>query len=337
MPKSIREAERGVTRFITVFIPTYNGEGYIKECIDAVLGQSLPDGYLLELLIIDSGSSDRTVEVIRSFGDRVTLLEIPNAEFSHGGTRDKAAHLAKGEFVLFLSQDAVPASERWLINMTEPFLMSEQVGCVLGSQRPRASSSPTIRREVTAVFEGLGRSGTIVVDRAVSLADGQREGAPNAFFSDVNSAARRQLLIGPVPFRHVPYAEDQALARDMLASGYLKAYAPTAAVWHSHSYTAREYFGRKVDEFVGLRESVGWQLNANWSSLLLSWVRPTLGDWRFLWHDRDSETKARVVWSLKAPAYNFAATAGQFAAARAEHVELLRKKFSLERGRTRHR
>jgi rhamnosyltransferase len=56
----------------------------------------------------------------------------------------------------------------------------------------------------------------------------------------------------------VSYAEDQLLARDMLAAGYAKAYEPGAGVIHSHSYPPGELFGRLFDEFRALREVHGW-------------------------------------------------------------------------------
>ena len=57
-----------------------------------------------------------------------------------------------------------------------------------------------------------------------------------------------------VPFRAVPYAEDQLLARDMLAAGYAKVFCPNAVVIHSHDYAPLEQFRRSFDEWRGLRE-----------------------------------------------------------------------------------
>src|SRR5918995_89470 len=61
-----------------------------------------------------------------------------------------------------------------------------------------------------------------------------------------------------VPFREVPYAEDQALALDMLRAGFAKAYMPDAAVIHSHEYATVAQFRRSFDEWRGLREVHGW-------------------------------------------------------------------------------
>jgi len=133
------------SNIISVFIPTFNGDKYIGECIEAILGQQMPDGYDLELMVTDSGSSDKTVEILEGFGDKIRLRKIPNKDFGHGKTRSQAAHDAKGEFVLFLSQDATPAHDRWLISLIEPFFVSPKIGCGFGAQVPRGDAFPTIK------------------------------------------------------------------------------------------------------------------------------------------------------------------------------------------------
>lgn len=318
-------------KFITVFIPTYNGAGNIAQTIEAVVNQELPENYNLELLIIDSGSTDGTLEIIDKYLKHVRLVQIPNKEFSHGGTRSKAAHLAKGEFILFLTQDATPTSYRWLINMIEPFFISERIGCVFGRQIPRPNAPPTIKREVSGVFGGIGAPDSLIIHRHNSLVDNKRTNALNSFFSDVNSAIRKDLLVGEVPFRDVNYAEDQSLAKDMQQKGYLKVYAPLGEVWHSNDYTAREYFRRKFDEYVGLYETVKYPLIASKRSLLLGWIKPTIADWKFVREDSDYSLWSKLVWTIEAPFYNLGLKAGQYFAAKSLSNPKFKEKYSLEK------
>src|SRR5207253_3121205 len=165
--------------------------------------------------------------------DLVHVRQIPNDEFGHGKTRNLAARLAHGEFVVFLTHDAVPTHDRWLASMVHPFEISERVACVYGKQIPWPRCSPTVKRDIINVFRGLGP------DNAISVHE-KNESGPVArrapiFFSDVNSAIRRSILLGPVPFRDVPYAEDQALRQDVLEAGYVKLYARRAAIRASSS------------------------------------------------------------------------------------------------------
>lgn len=317
-------------KYISVFIPTYNGDAYIAESIDAILSQDLPDGYELELLIIDSGSKDKTVEIIKSnYLNKLTFLEIPNKDYGHGKTRQKAAEMAKGEFILFLSQDATPAHKRWLINMIEPFYISEKVGCVFGRQIPRPYSVPTIKREVATVFGGIGAPDSIILHREKSLVDHHSNNTLNTFFSDVNSAIRKN-LVTKIPFRDVLYAEDQALAEDMQNNGYLKAYSPQGSVWHSNEYTAKEYYHRKFDEYIGLQESVSTKFSPSLKSLILGWVRPTLNDWKFIKHDGEYNRRAKIKFFFLSPLYNFYLQLGKYHAIKYFKNLSMRDKISLE-------
>jgi rhamnosyltransferase len=318
-------------KYISVFVPTYDGEQYLSELIEAVLDQQLPDGYALEFLITDSGSKDETLSILERYKDRVIVNKIPNQDFGHGRTRQRAAEKARGDFIVYLSQDATPSHNRWLINMIEPFFLSPKVGCVFGRQRPRTNAAVTIKREVSGVFNGLGSLDSIVISRANSLVDGREENTLNNFFSDVNSAVRRKLLVGNVPFRDLPYAEDQALAQDMQANGYLKAYAPKAEVWHSNEYTPKQYYHRKFDEFIGLQESVNLNLRPSLRSLLLGWLRPTWADWQFIRRDQEYQPSSKIIWALKAPLYNFAGKAGMYQALKYVGNHAVREKLSLEK------
>lgn len=320
-------------KYITVFVPVYNGEKYLSELIEAVLNQELPIGYSLELLMTDSGSNDSSVSIIKTYGNKIKFNEIPNQEFGHGKTRQKSAEIAKGEYILFLSQDATPSSYRWIINMIEPFLISDKVGCVFGRQIPRPYSVPTIKREVSTVFGGLGAPDSLILHREKSLVDNQIMNGLNTFFSDVNSAVRKD-LIHKIPFRDVKYAEDQALAEDLQNAGYLKAYSVSGSVWHSNEYTVREFHKRKFDEYIGLQESVNYEINPSVKSLLLGWVRPTIKDWKFLIKDPDYSKKAKLKNTILSAGYNFASGLGKFHAGKYIDSPETRDKISLEKSRT---
>jgi rhamnosyltransferase len=235
-----------VTRAATVVVLTYNGERYLDALITAVEAQDAP--FAFDVLAIDSGSTDRTLEILRGHPS-VQVHAIPNVEFGHGRTRNLGMSLASGEVVAFLVQDAVPASERWLVDLLAPF-DDEEVGCAYGLQVPRADCCIAIKDDVRRFFDRLGPRSHVRVDE--SGTGGSSGDGLDAFFSDVNSAVRVTAW-REVPFRDVAYAEDRALAEDMLAAGWHKAYTPFAAVEHSHDLKLRPYYRRMCEEFAGLR------------------------------------------------------------------------------------
>ena len=227
----------------SVAIPVLNGGPLLADVLDAVAAQDVDRP--VEIVVIDSGSTDGSVELARRHGARVE--QIPRAEFSHGGTRNRLMELATGDHVAFLTQDSVPAGRGWLAALLNGFTLADDVALVFGPHRPRDDASPMVRRELIELF---ARFGDARVDRS---ADG---GGPAPFFSSANGAVARWAW-ERVPFRDVAYAEDMVLARDMLAAGFAKAYVPDAAVVHSHDLPPLKAFRRYFDDFRALGEVNG--------------------------------------------------------------------------------
>jgi glycosyltransferase involved in cell wall biosynthesis len=230
-------------RSVSVVVPVKDGERYLAELLDAISAQA-DDAESLEVLVIDSGSVDGSIDIARSRGARV--LEIPAEEFGHGRTRNLGAASTTGEIVCFLTQDATPLPG-WLAAIQSGFELGADVGAVYGPHRPRADTSPMIARELTAFFEGHAAPGG---EPAI-----QREG-DEAFLSNVNAAYRRTCW-EQVRFDDVAYAEDQAFGRAMLAAGWAKVFHPQAAVLHAHDYPPVQFMRRYFDEYRGLRETTG--------------------------------------------------------------------------------
>ncbi len=106
---------------VTVGLPIRNGERYLDEVLGAVREQKVDRE--VELLIVDSGSTDRTIEIAESHGARVH--RIPSHEFSHGGTRNLIMELARGDHVAFLTDDATPAHDGWLRALLDAFAAAD--------------------------------------------------------------------------------------------------------------------------------------------------------------------------------------------------------------------
>jgi rhamnosyltransferase len=226
---------------ISVALPVLNGGPLLDEVLAAVRTQRVDDQ--VELVVVDSGSTDGSVDLARRHG--ATVIAIDRSEFSHGGTRDLLMRSTRGDRVAFLTQDAVPAHDGWLTALVRGFDRAGDVALVYGPYVPRPDAPHWVRRELTEFFGSEPR-----VDR------GAHRFGDATFYSDANGCILRSVY-ERVPFRHVSYAEDQLLAADMLAAGYAKAYEPDAAVVHSHDYPPAELFGRLFDEFRALREVHG--------------------------------------------------------------------------------
>ncbi|WP_106849020.1 glycosyltransferase family A protein [Blastococcus sp. Marseille-P5729] len=283
----------------TVVVLTFNGARHLRRVLEAVVAQRLDEPF--ETLVLDSGSTDQTLRIIAQFPG-VRLHEIPNSRFQHGATRNLAARLAAGTYVVYLTQDAIPIGDRWLHEMLEPMRRIPEVKAVVGRQEPRAGCFPLLKREIRAVFSAQGSADGVTIycgtDRVISTG----MDVPS-FYSDVNSATERALLLGPIPYREVEYAEDQLFGKDVLQAGFAKAYAGRGAVEHSNDLTRSELAKRTFDETIGVRH-IGFEvpaLSAAQTSRLV--LRDIVHGFVDTVRDRDYSPLRKVYWIVFNPVF----------------------------------
>jgi rhamnosyltransferase len=287
---------------VTVAILTYNGERYLERILAGITQQDFAG--TVEVLVIDSGSTDGTLSIVGSHPE-VRLHEIPNSEFGHGRTRNLAASLAGGRIVVYLTHDAVPADEHWLAELVEPLDKFPGVEGVVGRQIARPDCVPLLKYEIRRVFATQGPEfATTLSYRTGAFDRVPHYWLPAAFYSDVNSAARRDFLLDTIAYRDVDYAEDQLFGRDLLEQGYLKAYAARGAVEHSNDLTYREYRKRVFDEVVGLRAS-GAPVPPL-PSPFRRFVRATVLDSADILQDREFSVGRKLYWLVVNPFFHLA-------------------------------
>ena len=218
---------------VSVILPTLNAAGEIAALLAALMGQTQPPD---EILVVDSGSTDGTAELARAHGARV--MSIPRDRFDHGGTRDAALRQTTGEFVLFLTQDALPANERYIEQLLLPFA-DERIAAASGRQLPRPDARPYV--QAVQLYRYPAQS------RAWGSEDREALGIRAYHLSDVCSAYRRSAYEAVGGFPHpLPTNEDMLIAAAFLDAGYRLAYCADAAVVHSHDLTLRQEYRRNV-------------------------------------------------------------------------------------------
>lgn len=232
---------------VSVIVPVKNGARYLQEVLVALGKQKLDAD--VEILVIDSGSIDNSVEIAWAAGARV--IEIAPSAFQHGTTRNFGAEEARGEYLTYITQDATPASDDWLEKLLAPIDVEKRIGLSFGPHLPRVDTSPMVARELEEFFASFVQGGDVRIDCSADPAD-----PASGFFSNVNSCIARRCF-DEVRFRDVDYAEDQAFARDAMATGWCKAFVPDAAVLHAHDYPFGQFMRRYFDEYRGLRETIG--------------------------------------------------------------------------------
>ena len=88
---------------ISVIIPVYNSEKYLRKCLDSVINQTLKD---LEIICVNDGSTDQSLEILNEYinvDNRITVINQDN--LGAGAARNKGLEVAKGEYIHFLDAD----------------------------------------------------------------------------------------------------------------------------------------------------------------------------------------------------------------------------------------
>ena len=220
---------------ISVVIPVKNGGFDLARCLGAIRAQAVD--VPVEILVVDSGSTDDSVIVARAHEAEVT--EIPAHEFSHGASRNLGAAQARGEHLVFISQDAYPIATDWLARLTAPLREDSGVAGVYGRQLPPEGATPPEEYFLDFLYGPLARRQAVGSASELSM--------ETTLFSNVNAAMPRNIWAANPFVEDIVMSEDQEWSRRMLLQGYALAYVPEAAVRHSHNYTLRAAFRRFFD------------------------------------------------------------------------------------------
>ncbi len=225
---------------VSIVIVTRNGHDTLPRVLDALAAQRGAPPF--EVVAVDSGSDDGTVELLRGRVDR--LVQIAPEEFNHGTTRNLGIERARGELVVLLVQDAVPVTEHWLAALTRPLAADPTLAGSYARQVPRPDASG-VTRYYHARWAGASLEPRVsrVESAAAFAALPPIERYRLAVFDNVCSCIRRSVW-QQVPFRAVPIAEDLEWAREVLLAGYGLAYVPDAVVEHSHDRSVAYEFRR---------------------------------------------------------------------------------------------
>ena len=189
----------------------------------AVESQYAPWKY--QVIVVDSGSTDGSLEYVKTLKN-INLIEIPNSEFQHGRTRNLAIEQSSGEFVAFLTQDAIPATKYWLYDLVVVLENNVAAAGVYGRHIAHDDANLYTTREMENHFSNLEKLPLFLSKYTdhEKYCDDLSWKLSLSFYSDNNSCLRKSVWM-QIPYREVKYGEDQLWARDIIDNGYSKAYS----------------------------------------------------------------------------------------------------------------
>lgn len=239
----------------SIVIPTYNGEKTIKTLLKSIVSCNLP--FLIEIIIIDSTSSDKTISAIKSQNDkRIRLYKIDKSTFNHGLTRNFGVQNSRGKYIFFFSQDAKIISKNIFTRTLRNFNKNPDCAISFVRQIPYESTPFIQQLEATVYFDDLNAfvNANGQVRQTFKKPFTPFEGTNKMlwyFNSDVAACYRKDYLV-QYPFPKTEHGgEDVFAAKQALELGFSKIYDSKLVVQHSHSYSFWEYIKREKVE-VGL-------------------------------------------------------------------------------------
>lgn len=230
---------------VSVVIPTYNaGEEGLRLFQILRAQEGLDD---LEIIIVDSGSKDNTVEIAHQYCNKV--IQIPNEEFSHSYARNLGAQSATLNYILFMTQDAVPSSSDWIYKMVSSI---QEHGAIAASCReipkPDCDLYGVLCGYIHNQYMGIMDSDRVMRKPALWTAENIRK---NAQLNDVSCIVVRDVILH-YKFRG-NYAEDLDLGLRLMSDGYQLMLLSSAPVIHSHTRSAMYHFRRAIVDVMALK------------------------------------------------------------------------------------
>lgn len=217
---------------ISVVIRTLNESKYLQELLLSIASQKTRQ-FSVEVVIVDSGSTDGTIDIANRFGAAVTFIN--QRDFSFGRSLNIGCEYAKGDILVFVSGHCVPTSDTWLINLVHPLIVGEAV-YTYGRQQGRDST----KFSEQMIFEKYFPDTTVTTQEPF-------------FVNNANSAITRDVWSELRFDESVTGLEDMELATRLLEAdlGTTK-YCPAACVFHIHNESWRQTRRRYEREALAL-------------------------------------------------------------------------------------
>ncbi|MDA8526781.1 glycosyltransferase [Gammaproteobacteria bacterium] len=218
---------------VSIVIRTLNEEKYLDELLGAINFQE-KDGFNSEVVIVDSGSTDKTLEIARKYNSRVTYID--KKEFSFGKSLNIGCDYADGEYLVFISGHCIPEDKYWLKNLVDP-LIKQECDYVYGRQIGR----DTTKFSENQVFKKYFPEKT---EARVS----------EIFCNNANSAITRAAWDKYKFNEELTGLEDLFMAKEIVQDNGKVDYIPRSVVFHIHDETWAQVKTRYERESIALQK-----------------------------------------------------------------------------------
>lgn len=218
---------------ISVVIRTLNEEAYLNELLESIKGQN-KDNFSIECIIIDSGSSDRTIEIARSHGSLITYIK--KEEFTFGKSLNLGTEFSSGNIISYISGHCIPTSKEWLNSLTKPIRDG-----ISGYSYGRQVGRDTTKFSEEQIFQKY-------------YPDFSKIPQDDFFCNNANSAIERNIWEKYKFDENLTGLEDLHLAKRYFNDGGKISYVSDAEVFHIHNEKWKQTRNRYEREALALQE-----------------------------------------------------------------------------------
>jgi rhamnosyltransferase len=246
---------------VSIIMRSFNEGWALRETLPALRAQ---DYTRWELIVVDSGSTDGSVELIRSVAPR-HFVQIAPHEYNPARVLNRGLELARADYGIFLNADATPQGSSWLRPLVKG-LCDARVAAVFGRQIPRPDCRAVYAHDYERCF-GPDRESA----------------AWDHFFSMASSGIRKDIWSERRFNERLQYSEDDEYTRWCRTQGHRVVYVPESVAMHSHNYTPAQAGKRTFGEARALAAVwPGRRQDFNWlQTVLLGWLNDARRDLRY--------------------------------------------------------
>lgn len=219
---------------ITIICPLYNAEKYILPFDASIKMQKKVD--IKEIRYILTESSDNTEKILKE--NKIKYELVKKKDFSHSTVREKAAFAAKGEVLVFVTQDVVIEDDEWLYKLTKD-IDDKNIVATYARQVTKYNNIEKYTRECNYPEKSFVKT----------KEDIPKLGLQTFFFSDAASAISAKVFkkLNGYDQKRLMFSEDMYIAHKIINAGYKIKYCAEAVVFHSHKLTLKQLYKRYKD------------------------------------------------------------------------------------------
>ena len=216
---------------IDIICPLYNAEKFIYSLNSSIINQK--EVNLNEIKYILTESNDGSEKILKDL--KLNYKKITKKDFSHSLVREKAARESNADIIVFITQDIVIESDKWLHNLVKP-IIDKEAEASYSRQLTKYNNLEKYTRECNYPD----------ISCIKSKEDIKLLGLNTFFYSDASSAIKRDIFVKLNGYdnKKLPINEDMYIAYKLIMNNYRIKYCSDSVIYHSHDFTLKEIYDR---------------------------------------------------------------------------------------------